>query len=184
MNASAAQARTADYSVSEEKFKADAEALNVSAYPALPARTNLDVVVEDLAKLNGKLRVLGISCKAWKVDNPLSQMVARVLGGWDRDGKLEPAGGPLVRFRAKSALATMRCVEVGELKTRCITRTAILGDAVVERPGAEPRVEALSIETEAEQDVGVCGGLARGAAISGRSASILLAERLKEVASR
>jgi hypothetical protein len=185
LSASAADARVADYSVGEAKFKADANALNVSNFPALPGKGDVDVVLEDAGKLDGKLRILGINCKFWKVENPLSQMVARVLGGWDKDGQLGPAtAGPVVRFKAASSLATMRCVEIEELKTRCITRTEINGEATVQRPGSAPVVQPVSVEVEQEQDVGVCGGLARGAAISGRSASIKLAEKLQEIASR
>jgi hypothetical protein len=181
--ATAAQARTADYRVSEDQFKADAAALNVSPFPALPGQGSFDIIVEDLEKLDGKLQILGIFCRAWKVNNPLSEMVRRVLTGWDRDGQVSPApAGPTIRFRATSAWSTMRCVEVKEMKTRCITSTGINGEATVERPGSAPRTEPVSVEVQQEQDVGVCGGLARGVAISGRSASIRLAERLGEIA--
>ena len=178
-----ADARTADYSVSEAQFRSDAEALDVSNFPELPKRSNVDLVIEDAAKLDQQLRILSISCKAWKVENPLSKMVARVLGDWDRDGTIgAPARPPLVRFRVQSALSSMRCVQVKELKTRCITRTAINGEATVEADGAAPRVQPVSVEVEQEQSVGVCGGLARGTAISGRAASIALANRLTEIA--
>ncbi len=176
-------ARTADYSVTEAQMAADAEALNVRPFPALPAKGDFDIVAEDLGKLDQQLKILGIFCRAWKVDNPLSVMVGRVLGMIDRDGQL--AAGerrPLIRFKAQSALSTMRCVEVKEMTTQCLTRTSIQGEATVERTGARGRGQPVTIEFEHQQSVGVCGGLARGAAISGRGASIRLAERLRELA--
>ena len=181
--AAPATARTVDYTQSEAQFAADAEALDVAEVPAMPERGAVDVVIEDAAKLDQRLKILGIGCRFWKVENPLSGMVARTLSSWDKDGRLDDTGErPLIRFRVGSALATMRCVEVAEMKSRCLTRTAIGGEAVLETADAAPRSVPVAIEVEQQQSVGVCGGLSRGTGLSGRAASIALVERLREIA--
>lgn len=181
--AAPAAARTADYARSDAQFAEDAAALNVGELAAMPQRGELQVMIEGAASLDHQLKILTIACKAWRVDNPLSQMVAKALGSWDRDGQLTAAvDAPLVRFKADGAFSTMRCVEVAELKARCITRTAINGTATVERQGSVSAAKPISVAVEHEQNIGACGGLSRGTALSGREASIRLVEQLKAAA--
>lgn len=73
----------------------------------------------------------------------------------------------------------MRCVEQKELTTRCLTSTRIEGQASV--AGSDAPVP-VAVEASHQQVVGVCGGLSRGTAISGRAAAIALADRLTELA--
>jgi uncharacterized lipoprotein YmbA len=180
--APAAFARTADYSRSEAQFADDAKELDVAAMAAMPERGEVDLLVENAQSLDHRLKILGIHCSAWKVENPLSQMVARALGMWDRDGTLGPAERrPLVRLRFTSASSNMRCVEVEELEGRCLTRTSINGEAVIEKEGQAARTAPIAIEVEEQQAVGACA-VARGAGLSGRAASIALVDRLKALA--
>ena len=145
----------------------------------MPGRGGFDLVLEDGGKLDRRMMTLSVYCRGWKVANPLSEMVARALGSWDRDGQLGGApGGPLIRFRATHALATMRCVEVKEMKTRCLTRTAIDGEATIVREGVPARSAPVSIEVEHQQNIRVCNGLAQGTGLSGRAVSIALVEKL------
>lgn len=181
--APAAAERTPSYMQDEAAFAADAAAIKAGALAPMPARGAFDIALDDASKLDGKLLMLGISCRFWKVDNPLSQIVSRTLGAWDRDGALSASpASPAVRFRATSALTTMRCVEVKEMKARCLTRTRIAGDATVLRAGAAPQVSPVSVEVEHQQNVGVCSGLARGTGLSGRAAGIALVEKLSALA--
>jgi hypothetical protein len=182
--ATAADARTVDYAVDEGQFAAEAKRLTVSEFPALPGRGEVDVAVEAEGKLDHQLMILGIYCSAYKVDNPLSQMVKRVAAAWDRDGMLRAAADrTLLRVRFDDAGSTMRCVEQAELKQRCLVRTFINGEVTVETPGTAPRRAPIAIDVSQEQSIGgVCGGLARGAGLSGRAASIVLVERLRTIA--
>ncbi len=175
--------RAPAYGQPDAQFAADATALKAGEIAAMPERGGFDLVLEDGAKLDRRMMMLGIYCRAWKVANPLSEMVARALGSWDRDGRLGGAPDrPLIRFRATHALATMRCVEVKEMKTRCLTRTAIDGKATIERQGVPARSAPISIEVEHAQNIGVCNGLAQGTGVSDRAASIALVEKLKALA--
>jgi hypothetical protein len=172
-------ARTADYSRSEEQFREDAAALEVAEFPAMPSRGGAELVIENPEQLDHRLKILGISCSAWKVENPLSQMVVRALGAWDRDGVLGLSEQrPLIRLKIGNVLSTLRCVQIAELNVRCMTRTAISGEATVEAEGQTPRTEAISVKVEQQPSVGACG-VARAAALSGRAASILLVEKLE-----
>jgi hypothetical protein len=184
--APAAAARTADYAMSEEQFAALAAQLDVDAFPPMPARSSVDVALADPSALDHRMRVLGISCSAWNVDNPISQMVKRALIAFDRDGDLASAGtGPRISLVLDGASSSLRCVQVKELKQRCMLRTAITGMATREEAGKAPVTVPVAVELDQEQKMsGPCNGMAQGASILGRSASIALAEKLREFASR
>ena len=137
--APAAAARVADYSLTEAQFEALAAKLGVEGFRQAPEKSEVDVVVEAPA-IDHRTRGLGISCTAWNVDNPISQMVKRAMSAWDRDGALSAPSGPrpLITVRIDSASSNMRCVQVKELKMRCLLRASLAGTATLERPGAPP----------------------------------------------
>lgn len=169
--------RVADYSVTEARFAELAQSLHAAPFPALPEKGRTDVVLETAA-VDNELAILGIFCRAWHVQNPLSQMVKRTLQLWDRDGDLAaPAAGEAIRVRLDSGYSAMRCVQVKELKSRCLLTTTLSGSA--SRGG---RTIPISVDVEQEQDTGVCNGLAQGTSLIGRSASIALVEKLKALA--
>ena len=173
----AAAERVADYSVSEARFQELAQNLHATPFPAMPEKGRTDVVL-DAAAIDHQLAILGIFCRAWHVENPISQMVKRVLTAWDRDGDLAaPASGDPIRVKLDSASSALRCVQVKELKTRCLLTTSLSGTA--SRGG---RTLPISVDVEQEQDTGVCNGLAQGASLAGRTASIGLVEKLKPLA--
>lgn len=183
--APAGAARTADYSLTEAQFEALAAKLGVEGFRPEPARSEVDVLVEMAAAIDHRTRVLGISCTAWNVDNPISQMVRRSLSAWDRDGALsvpsEPR--PLIRLRLDSASSTLRCVQVKEMKMRCRLRALLAGSATLEKPGAPPRTEPVLVEVEQEQKMaGACNGMAQGTSLLGRTASFALIDRLQAIA--
>lgn len=179
--AAPAAARTADYGKDEAQFANDAFELEVSSVPTLPSRGQVDVVADDLQALDHELKVLGLHCSLWDVENPLSQMVSKALGAWDSDGELgDTDRRPLIRLTFKSARSTMRCVEVEELDGRCLVRTSIEAEARIDQGADTLRVEPVSINVEHEQAEASCS-IARGTALSGRSASIALVERLRDM---
>ena len=181
--ATPALARTVDYSRSEAEMQRVAADLEAPALIPAAARGTADVVLEDGEKLDHEVLILAISCRAWEVVNPLSQMVRRALGDWDRDGLLEPvADRLLLHVRIQSARSTLRCVQVAELEERCIVRTAVEGEARLERPGAEPRTERFALDHQHVQTPSIgCGGLSNGTAISGWTVSMQLVERLQRM---
>lgn len=181
----AAAARTADYSLTEEQFEALAANLRVEGFRRMPAKSEVDVVIEEPAAIDHRTRVLGISCTAWNVDNPISQMVRRAMSAWDRDGALTaPADGrPLIRLRLDAASSTLRCVQVKELKTRCALRASLSGSATRVTSNGPPRTEPILVEVEQEQKMaGPCNGMAQGTSLLGRTASLELIDRLRALA--
>lgn len=182
--APAAAARLADYSLTEAQFEALAAKLGVDGFRPAPGRSGVDVLIEEPAAIDHRIRVLGISCTAWNVDNPISQMVTRALSAWDRDGALsvpsEPR--PLIRLRLESASSTLRCVQVREMKMRCLLRASLAGSATLERPGGPPRTQPILVEVEQEQKMaGPCNGMAQGTSLLGRTASFALIDRLQAI---
>jgi hypothetical protein len=181
----AAAARTADYSLSEAQYASLAADLGIDGHRPMPERGGIEIVLEDPAAIDHRVRVLGISCTAWNVDNPISQMVKRALTAWDRDGSLAAPGEaqPLIRVRLEAASSNLRCVQVKELKMRCLLRASLSGTATREEGGKPPRTEPLAIEVEQEQKMaGPCNGMAQGSSLLGRSASIALIDRLQALA--
>lgn len=181
----AAAARIADYSLTDEQFAALAAKLGVEGFRASPGKSDVDVVTEGSASIDHRTRVLGISCTAWNVDNPISQMVKRALSAWDRDGALSAPAEPrpLIRLRLDSASSTLRCVQVKELKMRCLLRASLSGSATVEKPGGPTRTEPILVEVEQEQKMaGPCNGMAQGTSLLGRTASLVLIDRLQAIA--
>jgi len=179
--APAAAARIADYSLTEAQFEALAAKLGVDGFQPAPAKGDFDVVLEAPA-IDHRTRVLGISCTAWNVDNPISQMVRRAMSAWDRDGALSAPSEPrpLITLRLDSASSNMRCVQVKELKMRCLLRASLAGSATIEKPGSPPRTEAVLVEVEQEQKMaGFCNGMAQGTGLLGRTASLALIDRLQ-----
>jgi hypothetical protein len=183
--APAAAARTADYSLTEAQFEALAEKLGVDGFRAAPAKSDFDVVIESPDTIDHRIRVLGITCTAWNVDNPVSQIVKRVLVAWDRDGILSAPSEPrpVITLRFDSASSNMRCVQVKELKTRCLLRASLAGSATIQKPGRPARTEAVRVEVEQQQKLGgLCGGMAQGTSLLGRTASLALVDRLQAIA--
>jgi hypothetical protein len=181
--APAAAARVADYSLTEAEFEALAGKLGVEGFRAAPAKSEVDVVIEAPA-IDHRVRVLGISCTAWNVDNPISQMIKRAMSAWDRDGTLSTPAEPrtLITVRLDSASSNMRCVQVKELKARCLLRASLAGSATLEKPGSPPRTEPILVEVEQEQKLGgICGGMAQGTSLLGRTASLALIDRLQAI---
>lgn len=180
----AAAARTADYSVPDQRFSELAASLGVTGFRPMPERGNVDVVLEDGGKADHRLAILGISCRAWNVDNPLSQMVTKTLTAWDRDGDLAAtaAAGDAIRVRLERASSTMRCVQVQEFDMRCLVTVSLNGTATREVAGAA-RSYPIAIDLRQEQEMsGFCNGLAQGSSLIGRAASIALVDRLAEIA--
>jgi hypothetical protein len=179
--AAPASARTVNYALSDEQFQADAVAIGAPVPEPAPERGRFHVILEGAERTDHRLVVLGISCSAWRVDNPLSQMVRRALTEWDADGSLDDThDGPVLRVSLDSASSDIRCVEVREMDMSCIVRTRIRGEIRLERPDSEPLTQPLAIEDQQLQDnPGACGSLSRGTGLSGRAASIALVDRLE-----
>jgi hypothetical protein len=175
-------ARTADYSVSEERFAELAQSLAATGFRPIPDRGDVDVVLENEGAADHRLAILGISCRAWNVDNPLSQMVRRSLTAWDKDGDLAAVAANAIRLRIESASSTMRCVQVKELKMRCLVTMSLGATATRTVAGAE-RTSRIAIDLRQEQKMsGACNGLAQGSSLIGRAASIALIDRLTAIA--
>jgi hypothetical protein len=180
----AGAARTADYSVPEDRFAELADSLAASGFRPMPARGEVDVVLENAEAADHRLAILGISCRAWHVDNPLSQMVRQSLTAWDKDGDLAAAAASAnaIRLRLDSASSTMRCVQVKELKMRCLV-TMSLGATATRTLGGAEQVSRIAIDLRQEQKMsGACNGLAQGSSLIGRAASIALIDRLTAIA--
>lgn len=176
--------RTADYAMDEARFAELAAKLEVTGFRPMPERGAVDVELGDIKGIDHQLSILGIFCSAWKVENPLSQMVTRALGAWDRDGELTPAaaGETSIRLTLDAANSMMRCVQIGELKTRCLISTSITGTASRMKAGVAENFPVVIDISQEQKMSGACNGLAQGSSLAGRGASLALVDRLAEIA--
>lgn len=169
---SAGADRVVNYAIDETAAAHDAAEQGVALAP-LPARGPTHIAVEIAPSVDHQVLRVGISCSAWKVQNPMTGLLQRFLTAWDRGGAPAPSLGPSVGLVVKieRAATLSRCVSTGEMKSTCITRVSIDGSTA--RPGEEPRPFHVERE-EAAKGVGVCAGLTRGIGLVSRQAASAL----------
>lgn len=158
--------RTIDYSVDDATLSAWADEQGMA--PLTPAPTPAHALRLELAPaLDHEVTRVGIVCSAWTVDNPISQLLTRMVPGSATAAMDRPAE---LTLRVEHAATLSRCFQVAELKARCLTRVTLDGNAVI---GGAARPVHAEIE-RATNSVGACAGLTRGIALVSRDAVIAL----------
>lgn len=176
----AAAQRIVDYSQSDDQVAVDARELKVAPPAPLPSRGALAITIDNIEALDHRVAFRGIGCSAWETDNPLSQMVSRVLSAWDADGRFDSGNAAdALAIRFEAATTIMRCVQTGEWQTKCLVRSNIRGMAKPSWGAAT----SFDVGSEIVIGGGDCG-VARGAGLAGRAASVALVDRLSGLATR
>lgn len=169
--AGGAAARNVDYSLDDAAMRAAAERLKITPVSPPPARGEDDIALVIAPGVDHETLALGMLCSAYKVRNPVSALLPRIAAAWDRDGDFAtPPGQAAVTLRITAGRSYRRCIAVGEMDARCITKVTI--DGVVEANGRSAPVSGM-----AERDAsigGFCGALAQGIGVVGREAAIAL----------
>ncbi len=169
--AAPASARVVDYTIDDAAMRAAATELKIAPFTPLPSRGGRTVALTVDPGADQPTLALGILCSAYKVENPVSRLMAGLVATWAKDGRITPAADQAqVRLHVTSARSYRRCVEMGEMNGRCITKTMIAG--TVEADG-----QTSAIAGEAERDAsigGFCGSLAKGIGVVSREAGLAL----------
>jgi hypothetical protein len=147
-------------------FAKEAAGLKINVSP-VPVPGPFAIMLTAAPSLDHETLRLGISCSAYKINNPVSailDMVAREASA--------PAAPPL-RISIATARSMTRCVEVKEYNVRCITRVTLNGEAVV--PASEGQTERslpLTLTLERDSSVGgFCENTAKGVGLVTREAA-------------
>lgn len=165
--------RVADYSVGDAQLMQWGLELSLNPIAALPTKSSHNVALEIAPGVDHEAIRGGIYCSAWRVENPIAQLIGNVASQWDGDGKLA-SGAEIadVRLKVDRASTLTRCVGSGELAAICITRVAIEAQ-VTEVSSQTSRPVRVSIERSGPLK-GLCAGLARSVAVVSRETVIAL----------
>lgn len=163
--------RVADYSVSDAELVKWGQEQNINPLSALPTKSANNVALEITPSVDHQVVRGGNFCSAWKIDNPISQIIRSIAAQWDSDGALaSPGAGSDITLRVDQARTFSRCVGTGELVGTCITRVSIDG-SVTTGSAKEPRPVNVEVEFGGKMS-GFCAGIAKGTAAVSREAVI------------
>lgn len=172
--APASAKRTVDYSVDDVTMASWAVEQGVSL-TAWPIRGNGQAGLVIVPSVDHEVLRGGIYCSAWKVENPISQLIRQGFDHWGAVVPLADSTPASIGVTIKAASTFSRCVGVSELKSVCITRVTI--DAEIAARGEPARPVRVSVERSAK-GIGACAGLTRGIALVSREAVIALIGKL------
>jgi hypothetical protein len=164
--------RAIDYAALTPEMVAEIAAdLKITDVSPAPAR-GIDLAVEAAPAADHQQLALGNYCSGAKLANPAGEMLRRLAAEADRDGSLGVVPAvPLLTLKLDSARSNRRCVEVGEMNVRCITRVTLVGEAVHRGADGSERRQPLRADVERDSSVGgFCGGVARALAVVTREA--------------
>ncbi|MGH6808336.1 MAG: hypothetical protein ACREEJ_16080, partial [Ensifer adhaerens] len=172
----AAHARTVDYSLDQAALDQAAAEQRVGQVSLSPSRGDLDLAFSADPGTDHVTLALGNHCSAYKVENPVSQMLRALITSWDRDGTLaEPGGVGVAAIRLTKASSYNRCVMLKETDGRCITRVKLAGTVSLDVGDGVARSFPIAADVEKSGTVGgFCGNIARFIGIVSREAGIEL----------
>lgn len=163
----AAAVRVVDYTADDATVSKWAVEQGV-ALADWPARSTTTVAVEFAPGVDHDVVSAGIGCSAYKIANPITQLIRRGAAAW---GTEATAANAALLIRVDRAATLSRCVTTGELKGSCIYRVTLVGTATSRAPGAPEAGTPFRYVTEKQaRAVGACAGLTRGIHLVSREA--------------
>lgn len=168
-----AGARIVDYRIDPATLeKAAADQLDGPMSPA-PARGSIELAFAAGADIDHVTISAGVACSAYKIENPVTELLPTLLAAWDADGRLGGDGAATLRLTGASSFN--RCVQLKEFDGRCITRVKLAGSLTVPADGGSVREIPVAATVERSGSVGAfCSNLARFVGIVSREAGIAL----------
>lgn len=146
--------------------------LKITAISPAPEKAPVNVALEVAPSADHISLALGNFCSAYKLWNPVSLMLEKVVAEADPDGVAGAAGDqPLLTLKLASARSFRRCVEVAEYNVRCITRVSLSGEAVHRSVDGSERRAPISVQVERDSSIGgFCGGIGKALSVISRQA--------------
>lgn len=184
LGSAGAQARVVDYQIDRATLEqAAADQLDGPLSPP-PERGDAQLAFVADPGTDHVTISAGVACSAYKVENPVSQMLVPLLQHWDADGTL--GGADAITLRLTRASSFNRCVQLKEFDGRCITRVRLAGTLSLRSADGATADVPVSANVERSGTVGgFCGNLARFIGMVSREAGIaLLADARAKLASR
>jgi len=165
-------ARVVEYPKNEATWKAWATEQGVQLKEALPAASKIRLSLSK--SLDHEVIRAGIACSAWRIENPMTQLVEKTFADWDM---LVNDGAPAADVFIDFASTISRCISTGEMKATCVTRVTLKGSV---RQGSQSPVPiSVAIESPT-RGIGVCAGLTRGIGLVARNATFAFIEKVDQ----
>lgn len=168
LTASAGLAREIDYTkLDAVGFAATAQRLKIAPVSAaVPLARPLAVTVA--AAADHETLALGIYCAAFDIANPVSRLMAMLAAEAASPAQAAQGEGAPLRLTVTTARSWRRCVEVGELNVRCITRVTLAGEVAAGEAAARP----VTVSVERDASIGpFCEAMAQGVGVVTREAA-------------
>lgn len=167
--ASPASSRIVDYSLDKAAIEAAAQDQGIQGpFSDPPDTASLPFTVEDATAADHGVKVVSIYCQAYKVENPVSALLQRLLPP-------PPAAAPPATLRLIKGSTLLRCLGTGEFKSICKNEVRISAELRLKLADGTVVTRPVLADVEREGRVGgFCGNMARYTAIVGREAGIEL----------
>ena len=165
-------ARIVDYSLDDSTILKEAAELKITPVSDTPKPGDRRISVSFGKDIDHITTALGMYCSAYKVENPITQLIKRVAAERSISELTKPTeAAPPLAIQVTAARSYRLCVELGEMNVRCIVRVVIDGTA------STPDGNQVPIKADVERDSsvsGICGSLARGIRVVSREAGVQL----------
>ncbi len=185
--AAPALARSIDYSIDLQAIQAAADDQGIEGpFSPDPSRGARNLGLVTAPAVDHVMKNVSIYCEAYKVDNPISVLMRKLVTEYDDDGVLAEADttDADVTLHLTKAVSLHRCLGESDFKTFCKNRTSLSGHVAFRGKNGSLQSAPIAVQVERAGRVGMfCGNLGRFTGIVSREAGIaFLAEatRLSE----
>ncbi len=178
LHAKPADARVVEYDLDKAAIEAAAQEQGIDGpFSDNPAGTPYPIWLEAGQAADHDVKILSIYCQAYKVENPISTLMGKLVAPAVAQGEGLPQTGPRsgLTIRMKSGLGLFRCLGSGELKVACKNEVRLTAEAVFQSGDGKEMSVPLAVRVERNGRVGgFCGHMARFTSIVSREAGIQL----------
>lgn len=171
-------ARTVEYLDDMSAIRAAAEDQGISGDLSEPPGPGAaSIVLEGATAADHRVIVASIFCQAYKIDNPVSTLLERLVAraNGDQAGPGIATDRPSIALRVLSGSTVLRCMSKTDLEATCRNRVRIAAEVHVTRPDGSVATTPIVAQIERDGRVGgFCGNIARYTGIVSREAGIEL----------
>lgn len=170
----AGSARSVDYSIGSVGLISSGQELKITPLTTELRAQSWIEAIESSGVVDHITESLGIGCSAYKVENPISLLFPIIRDEWNSTRAEGKRPDIRLSIMVTNASSYRRCVFVGEMNMRCISRVRLNGTAQIL---GQPDTQTIAISADVERDAsvgGFCGNLSRGVGVISREAVLAL----------
>lgn len=174
--AAPASARSIDYSIDLQAIQAAANDQGIEGpFSPDPSRGIRNIGLVVTPGVDHVMKNVSIYCEAYKVDNPISVLMRKLVTAYDDDGVLAEADATDadLTVHLTKALSLHRCLGESDFKGFCKNRTSLSGHVAFRTKDGSLQSAPIAVQVERTGRVGMfCGNLGRYTGIVSREAGI------------